>query len=121
MRCFALVMIFSMLAAAPHGHAGCDGVEAQVGSDTRCLRPKDTFKDCSECPEMVVNQSTQHSISFFLLGFESQVLAHTASAPKVPGFSAAVKLRRTFDVSSDTPSFPFKAEVLRRLNRLAHL
>jgi formylglycine-generating enzyme required for sulfatase activity len=54
MRCFALVLIFSMLAAAPFGHAGCDGVEAQVGTDTRCLRPKDTFKDCPECPEMVV-------------------------------------------------------------------
>jgi formylglycine-generating enzyme required for sulfatase activity len=32
----------------------CDGVEAQVGSETRCLRPKDTFKDCDACPEMVV-------------------------------------------------------------------
>ena len=53
MRCFALVLI-SMLAAAPFGHAACDGVEAQVGTDTRCLRPKDTFKDCPECPEMVV-------------------------------------------------------------------
>jgi hypothetical protein len=37
------------------------------------------------------NGSTQHSISFFLLGFESQGLAHIASDPKVPGFSAAVK------------------------------
>ena len=54
MRCFALVLIFSMLAAAPFGHAACDGVEAQVGTDRRCLRPKDTFKDCPECPEMVV-------------------------------------------------------------------
>jgi hypothetical protein len=32
------------------------------------------------------NRSTQLSISFFLLGFESQGLAHTASDPKVPGF-----------------------------------
>ena len=30
---FALVLILSMLAAAPFAHAGCDGVEAQVGSD----------------------------------------------------------------------------------------
>ena len=37
------------------------------------------------------NRSTQHSISFFLLGFESRGLAHTAGDPKVPGFSAAVK------------------------------
>jgi formylglycine-generating enzyme required for sulfatase activity len=32
----------------------CDGVEAQVGAEKRCLKPKDTFKDCPECPEMVV-------------------------------------------------------------------
>jgi hypothetical protein len=34
-----------------------------------------------------LNRSTQHSISFFLLGFESQGLAYTASDPKVPSFS----------------------------------
>jgi formylglycine-generating enzyme required for sulfatase activity len=32
----------------------CDGVEALVGSERRCLRPKDTFRDCPWCPEMVV-------------------------------------------------------------------
>jgi formylglycine-generating enzyme required for sulfatase activity len=32
----------------------CDGVDAQVGLEHRCLRPMDIFKDCSECPEMVV-------------------------------------------------------------------
>jgi len=31
------------------------------------------------------------SISFFLLGFESQGVAHIACDPKVPGFSAAAK------------------------------
>jgi hypothetical protein len=41
-----------------------------------------------------INRSTQHSISFFLLGFESQGLAHAASDPKVPVFSAAVKPRK---------------------------
>jgi hypothetical protein len=54
------------------------------------------------------NGSTQHSISFFLLGFECQGLAHTASDPKVPGFSAAVKSQKTLDVLSYTPSFPLK-------------
>jgi formylglycine-generating enzyme required for sulfatase activity len=34
--------------------AGCDGVETQVGSERRCLKPKDTFKECPNCPEMVV-------------------------------------------------------------------
>jgi formylglycine-generating enzyme required for sulfatase activity len=32
----------------------CDGVETLVGYEKRCLKPKDSFKDCSECPEMVV-------------------------------------------------------------------
>jgi formylglycine-generating enzyme required for sulfatase activity len=32
----------------------CDGVETQVGSEKRCLNPKDSFKDCPACPEMVV-------------------------------------------------------------------
>jgi formylglycine-generating enzyme required for sulfatase activity len=31
---------------------GC--VEAQVGNEKRCLSPKDSFKDCPNCPEMVV-------------------------------------------------------------------
>jgi hypothetical protein len=32
----------------------CDGVEALVVNERRCLKPKDTFNDCPECPEMVV-------------------------------------------------------------------
>ena len=36
-----------------------------------------------------LNRSTQHSMSFYLLGFEPQGLART-----VPGFSAAVKPRK---------------------------
>jgi len=32
----------------------CDGVEALVGNEKRCLKSKDTFKDCDTCPEMVV-------------------------------------------------------------------
>jgi formylglycine-generating enzyme required for sulfatase activity len=34
--------------------ARCDGVETQVGSERQCLRPKDTFRDCPTCPDMVV-------------------------------------------------------------------
>ena len=41
-----------------------------------------------------LNRSTQHSISFYLLGFEPQGLARTAGDAKVPGFSAAVKPRK---------------------------
>jgi formylglycine-generating enzyme required for sulfatase activity len=50
----ALALTLSMLPAASFAHAGCHGVEAQVGSDMRCLKPKDTFRDCAECPEMVM-------------------------------------------------------------------
>jgi formylglycine-generating enzyme required for sulfatase activity len=32
----------------------CDGVETLVANDRKCLKPKDSFKDCPECPEMVV-------------------------------------------------------------------
>jgi formylglycine-generating enzyme required for sulfatase activity len=32
----------------------CDGIEMQVGTEKRCLNPKDTFRDCETCPEMVV-------------------------------------------------------------------
>jgi formylglycine-generating enzyme required for sulfatase activity len=32
----------------------CVGIEVLVGHERRCLKPKDTFKDCAECPEMVV-------------------------------------------------------------------
>jgi formylglycine-generating enzyme required for sulfatase activity len=38
--------------------ARCDGVEAQVGNERRCLKPgagkTNWFKDCPTCPEMVV-------------------------------------------------------------------
>ncbi len=40
------------------------------------------------------NKSTQHSISFFLLGFESQGVVSDASDFKVPVCSAAVKPRK---------------------------
>jgi hypothetical protein len=42
---FVLALITSMLPAAASAQAGCDGAEAQVGNDIRCLRPKDTFRD----------------------------------------------------------------------------
>jgi formylglycine-generating enzyme required for sulfatase activity len=32
----------------------CTGVEAAIANELRCLRPKDSFKDCDTCPEMVV-------------------------------------------------------------------
>jgi len=32
----------------------CDGFETSLGGEARCLRPGDAFRDCPECPEMVV-------------------------------------------------------------------
>ena len=34
--------------------APCAGTEALIGNEKRCLKPGDTFKDCPDCPEMVV-------------------------------------------------------------------
>jgi formylglycine-generating enzyme required for sulfatase activity len=34
--------------------AGCEGLEALVGNMRRCLKPKDSFRDCPDCPQMVV-------------------------------------------------------------------
>jgi Caspase domain len=42
------------VATPPPKAPGCDGIEAQVGNEKRCLKPKDSFRDCVNCPEMVV-------------------------------------------------------------------
>jgi len=34
--------------------AQCSEIEVLVGTEKRCLRPTDSFRDCAECPEMVV-------------------------------------------------------------------
>jgi formylglycine-generating enzyme required for sulfatase activity len=38
----------------PPAATKCEGVETQVGSTKRCLKPKDSVRDCPDCPEMVV-------------------------------------------------------------------
>jgi len=50
-----------VLATAPIDSSGrktqspaCGGIEAFVGSERRCLKPKYSFRDCLDCPEMVV-------------------------------------------------------------------
>ena len=40
--------------APPTPPARCDGVATLVGNEARCLRPKESFRDCADCPEMVV-------------------------------------------------------------------
>jgi formylglycine-generating enzyme required for sulfatase activity len=44
----------AVAAPLPPSHERCDGVAALVGNEKRCLKPKDIFKDCDTCPEMVV-------------------------------------------------------------------
>src|SRR5215475_6700481 len=39
--------------------APCDTTEVRVASDRRCLRYKEVFQDCEECPEMVVVRAGQ--------------------------------------------------------------
>jgi formylglycine-generating enzyme required for sulfatase activity len=35
-------------------NAECEGIELSVANAKRCLKPKESFKDCPQCPEMVV-------------------------------------------------------------------
>ena len=39
--------------------APCDTKEVNVGSERRCLRYKEVFKDCPDCPDMVVVRAGQ--------------------------------------------------------------
>jgi formylglycine-generating enzyme required for sulfatase activity len=43
--------------AQPLQSCNGDGIEFHVGNEKRCLKPKQSFKDCPECPEMLVVQS----------------------------------------------------------------
>src|SRR5262249_7607555 len=58
----------AMTTPPPPPPARCDGVQAQVGAEKRCLKPKDSFKDCDACPEMVVIPSGK-----FLMGSDGEV------------------------------------------------
>jgi formylglycine-generating enzyme required for sulfatase activity len=48
------LLLLMLMPPVAHAQAPCDGVVTQVGSERRCIKPKDTFRDCLECPEMVV-------------------------------------------------------------------
>jgi formylglycine-generating enzyme required for sulfatase activity len=50
----ATAMLEASPASKPTPEGPCAGVEAPVGNEKRCLKPKDSFKDCPECPEMVM-------------------------------------------------------------------
>ena len=80
------------------GGTGKDKLKrTQCSLDLRPLWVKSGHVQCNlGCPLMCggFNRSTQHSISFFLLGFESQGVVSDASDLKVPVCSAAVKPRK---------------------------
>jgi formylglycine-generating enzyme required for sulfatase activity len=48
------VTAFGTTTARALGHLPCVGVETRIGNEDLCLGPRDTFKDCPDCPEMVV-------------------------------------------------------------------
>ena len=50
----ATALLEALPASKPAPEGPCAGVEALVGNEKRCLKPNDSFKDCPECPEMVV-------------------------------------------------------------------
>lgn len=74
----------------------CDEIEIPVSSLRRCLRPKDAFKDCPECPEMVVLPAGE-----FKMGSAEQEAARSNSE----GPQHAVQLRRPFAVGKYEVTF----------------
>jgi formylglycine-generating enzyme required for sulfatase activity len=50
--CLGLMSVFSGVGAVPDQYCK-DAIRARVAGQAQCLKPKDTFKDCPVCPEMV--------------------------------------------------------------------
>lgn len=52
----ALSLLFWLASAfaQPTAATACEGVKASIAGEERCLKPGDTFRDCDDCPEMVV-------------------------------------------------------------------
>jgi formylglycine-generating enzyme required for sulfatase activity len=72
----------AMLETSPKATAPttCSGVEALVGNEKRCLKPGDSFKDCPECPEMVVVPAGSFTMGANESPFESPL--HNVSIAK---------------------------------------
>lgn len=45
---------FGTTTASAFGHLPCAGVQTWTGDEHRCANPRESFKDCPDCPEMVV-------------------------------------------------------------------
>lgn len=71
----------------------CDGIETTVAGRIACLKPGDTFRDCPDCPEMVVIPA-----GGFLMG---------ATEDEVKGFDNATLFEAEFPRHHVTISKPF--------------
>jgi hypothetical protein len=88
----ATAMLEALPASKPTSKATCAGVGALIGNEKRCLKPGDSFKECPDCPEMVVVPSgtfTMGSPSNELerAGEENQVQVSIASPFAVGRFA----------------------------------
>ena len=74
----ATAILETLPASKPTPEGSCAGVEALVGNEKRCLKPKDRFKDCPECPEMVVVPA-----GAFIMGSPPSEPGHSLSEDQV--------------------------------------
>ena len=49
-----LTLLLAPLQTLPVAAQACTGLRAKVGAEMRCLAPAAVFKDCADCPDMVV-------------------------------------------------------------------
>lgn len=81
---------------ADSSEPACDSSEIFVGSVHRCLKPKEAFKDCPQCPEMVVLPAGE-----FQMGSAEQEDARSSSE----GPRHLVKIGRPFAVGKYEVTF----------------
>src|SRR5262249_47827529 len=80
------------IATRPSSPSRCDGTEAHSDNDIRCLKPKGTFRDCPDCPEMVVVPAGE-----FMMGSEQSNDEEPVHKVTIAKPFAAGKYEVTFD------------------------
>jgi formylglycine-generating enzyme required for sulfatase activity len=63
----------------------CEGVLGEVAAAKVCLKPKDVFKDCPSCPEMVVLPAGKFSMGSDVASDETPIHAVALSKPFAAG------------------------------------
>lgn len=76
----------------PPSPSRCEGTEAHIDNEIRCLKPKNIFKDCPDCPEMVVLPAGE-----FPMGSEQSKDEEPVHKVTIPKPFAASKYAVTFD------------------------